>query len=63
MSDEKAGRLGARTYVNGLPARSPKQAVSELTEYCLQHEGHHDDVTALVVDATLLFKSRAELLF
>jgi serine/threonine protein phosphatase PrpC len=62
VSIETAGRLAARTCVDGSPARSPKQAVSELMEHCLQHEGHYDDVTALVVDVTIPSKSRAELL-
>jgi serine/threonine protein phosphatase PrpC len=53
VSNETAGRLAARACVDGSPARSPKQAVSELMEHCLQHGGYHDDVTILVVDVTI----------
>lgn len=53
VSNEAAGMLAARTCVDGLSTRSPKQAVSELMEHCLQHGGYHDDVTILVVDVTI----------
>jgi serine/threonine protein phosphatase PrpC len=53
VSNETAGRLAARTCVDGSPARSPRQAVSELMEHCLQHGGYYDDVTILVVDVTI----------
>jgi serine/threonine protein phosphatase PrpC len=53
FSNETSGRLAARTCVDGSPARSPEQAVSELMEHCLQHGGYYDDMTILMVDVTI----------